>query len=116
MVAMLGLPWAWRTTSAGLRPNLLAQTVHTRATAGVESTRTPSISNSNARQRICIGNMIISLRGRMGGEMKADVWQQTAVPKAAYSGCQNNLAVDSDFGGGWWVSNLAGFGQLQGQR
>src|SRR5882757_2650121 len=61
MVAMLGRPWAWRTTSSGSRPNFAAQAVHTRATAGVESTSTPSMSKSRARQRICIETMISSL-------------------------------------------------------
>src|ERR1700730_17017221 len=77
---MLGLPWAWRTTSTGSRPNLLAQAVHTRATAGVESTKTPSISNSNARQRICIAIMIISLtknarRNQGGLGIKSRGWK-----------------------------------------
>ena len=43
----------------GLKAVLPAHAAHTRATAGVESTRTPSISNKSPRQRISMGNMII---------------------------------------------------------
>src|SRR5450755_176856 len=76
MVAMLGRPWARRTTSSGSRPCFLAQVFHTRATAGVESTSTPSISKSRARHRISIAIMIISLRarGRVKNERCRDTW------------------------------------------
>jgi hypothetical protein len=37
----------------------------------VESTKTPSISKSKARQRICISTIIISLRPGMRGETRS---------------------------------------------
>src|ERR1700730_19293798 len=95
MVAMLGRPWAWFTTSAGTRPNLWAQAGHTRATAGVESTKTPSISNSNARQRICIANMIISLRPGMRGETRSDA-DGMVDPKTADFRGGNELRLTAD--------------------
>src|SRR5437773_10492733 len=49
---MLGLPCACRTTSSASNPCLRAHQAHTRATAGVESTSTPSRSNKTPRQRI----------------------------------------------------------------
>lgn len=52
MLTRLGRPWACLTTKSGSKPYLAAHAVQTRATAGVESTRTPSISKSRAEQRI----------------------------------------------------------------
>src|SRR5580704_5624015 len=52
MVARLGRPCARFTVESGSRPYFLAQIPQTRATAGVESTRTPSISNNKARQEM----------------------------------------------------------------
>src|SRR5271167_2002558 len=51
-VVMLGRPCARCTTSAASNPCRAAQRVHTRATAGVESTSTPSISKSTPAQEI----------------------------------------------------------------
>src|SRR5580692_145900 len=51
---MLGRPCARCTTSAGSKPCRSAKRVHTRATAGVESISTPSISRSKAAQEIRI--------------------------------------------------------------
>ena len=51
--AILGLPCASRTISSGSwKPCWRAHQAHTRATAGVESTSTPSKSNSTPRHRI----------------------------------------------------------------
>jgi len=52
IVDRLGRPWALRTVSSGSKPCSMAHFVHTRATAGVESTNTPSKSNSSPRQEI----------------------------------------------------------------
>src|ERR1700683_2736610 len=51
---MLGRPCARCATSAASNPCRSAKRAHTRATAGVESTSTPSISNSSAEQEIRI--------------------------------------------------------------
>src|SRR5437764_5333026 len=50
MVSMERRPWAHRTTKSGSSPCSFAQPRQTRSTAGVESTRTPSRSNSTALQ------------------------------------------------------------------
>src|SRR5437016_10829427 len=47
---MLGRPCAFFTTAAGPNPCTPAHHAHTRATAGVESTKTPSRSKSTPRQ------------------------------------------------------------------
>src|SRR5947209_8370383 len=47
---MLGRPCARRTTSSGSNPCSLSHRHHTRVTAGVESIRTPCISNRSALQ------------------------------------------------------------------
>src|SRR5690348_1399790 len=52
MVAMLGRPCAIRTVFSGSNPCCFAHQVQTRATAGVESTSTPSRSNSTPLQEI----------------------------------------------------------------
>src|SRR6266480_657328 len=49
---MLGRPCAFLTTSSGSNPCSRAHHAHTRATAGVESTKTPSRSKSTPRQRM----------------------------------------------------------------
>src|SRR5258708_31905651 len=54
MVLMLGRPCAFFTTSSGANPCSRAQPAHTRATAGVESTKTPSKSKSTPRQRMLV--------------------------------------------------------------
>ncbi len=51
-MAMLGRPCAFLTTSSGSNPCSRAHHAHTRATAGVESTKTPSRSKSTPRQRM----------------------------------------------------------------
>src|SRR2546427_12091562 len=50
MVVILGRPCAFFTTSSGSNPWVRAHPAHTRATAGVESTKTPSRSKSTPRQ------------------------------------------------------------------
>src|SRR5258708_1491694 len=60
-------------TSAGLKPCSIAHLRHTRATAGVESIRTPSMSNRSALQRTCVIGLVASWqrhplsRGRLLG-------------------------------------------------
>src|SRR5258708_28451024 len=54
MVLMLGRPCAFFTTSSGANPCSRAQPAHARATAGVESTKTPSKSKSTPRQRMLV--------------------------------------------------------------
>ncbi len=54
MVVMLGRPCAFLTTSSGLNPCSCAQPAQTRATAGMESTNTPSRSKSTPRQRMLV--------------------------------------------------------------
>src|SRR6267154_5923560 len=56
MVVRLGRPCAFFTTSSGMNPCSRAHPAQTRATAGVESTRTPSKSKSTPRQRIFVMN------------------------------------------------------------
>src|SRR5258708_2188452 len=52
MVVMLGRPCAFCTTSSGSNPCSRAHPAHARATAGGESTSTPSRSKSTPRQRM----------------------------------------------------------------
>ena len=54
MVETLGRPCALLTTSSGSNPCSRAHPAHARATAGVESTNTPSRSKSTARQQMLI--------------------------------------------------------------
>src|SRR5713226_9470641 len=54
MVLILGRPCAFFTTSPGSNPCSRAHHAQTRATAGVESTSTPSRSKSTPRQRIFV--------------------------------------------------------------
>src|ERR1700730_3456440 len=60
MVAMLGRPCAWRTTSSATKACFGAHLVHTREIAGVESTRTPSRSKSKPRHRIFMRSIILA--------------------------------------------------------
>src|SRR5215469_1879852 len=65
MTSTVRTPCAARSTQAGSSPCSSAQTVYCRATAAVESTKTPSKSNSNAAQRNEVADGIDSL-GRPG--------------------------------------------------
>ncbi|HET7238885.1 MAG TPA: hypothetical protein VFI76_07650, partial [Terrimicrobiaceae bacterium] len=52
MVVRLGRPWTRWTIFSGSKPRSRAHWDQTRVTTGVESTKTPSISNNSALQEI----------------------------------------------------------------
>jgi len=93
MVEMLGRPWARRTTSSASKLNFLAQVAHTRATAGVESTRTPSMSKSRPRQRISMTNIIVSLRRGQKGDGGSGGTQNQAFSLTIGSSEAKDMAV-----------------------
>src|SRR6266550_4444281 len=78
---MLGRPWATRTVSSGSRLCSMAHLLHTRATAGVESTRTPSRSNRSPSQE---SSTIINDNRRYASEL--DVTRPVA-PADVLAGC-----------------------------
>src|SRR5713226_6182815 len=79
---MLGRPCAFLTTSSELKPCSRAQPAQTRATAGVESTNTPSRSKSIPRQR-----MLLMIHDRQKTENR-ETSCAAAVSLAPIAGCK----------------------------
>src|SRR4029077_10244523 len=91
MVAMLGRPWAWRTTSSATKPCFVTHLVQTRATAGVESTSTPSRSKSTPRHTIFMPSMILGIlldgcRSQMKSQVQIMKFGGTSVGDASCIG------------------------------
>src|SRR5215472_9442049 len=75
MVVMLGRPCAMAATGSGSNPRSAAHRLQTRATAGVESMSTPSMSNSSAQQLIFSTDWMINDRpATPSGESNVSGW------------------------------------------